>query len=147
MTDTESTPYCIIDILPEQVPMYSPGRYFTVLRYFSSRLDEIIGKFASLLVKLNCYCHLEVGWDGENYTDDFAPEALERLFKAANSSPDPLYIRVNSSDAIFVYANGDHYMTLYEPDPELNRLVSRLASSEGLFVWSPPSTPTDPPSL
>ncbi|MBO5600313.1 MAG: hypothetical protein J5897_04655 [Candidatus Methanomethylophilus sp.] len=147
MTDTESTPYCIIDILPEQVPMYSPGRYFTVLRYFSSRLDEIIGKFASLLVKLNCYCHLEVGWDGENYTDDFAPEALERLFKAANSSPDPLYIRVNSSDAIFVYANGDHYMTLYEPDPELIRLVSRLASSEGLFVWSPPSTPTDPPSL
>ena len=147
MTDTESTPYCIIDILPEQVPMYSPGRYFTVLRYFSSRLDEIIGKFASLLVKLNCYCHLEVGWDGENYTDDFAPEALERLFKAANSSPDPLYIRVNSSDAIFVYANGDHYMTLYEPDPELIRLVSRLASSEGLFVWSPPSTPIDPPSL
>ena len=127
--------------------MYSPGRYFTVLRYFSSRLDEIIGKFASLLVKLNCYCHLEVGWDGENYTDDFAPEALERLFKAANSSPDPLYIRVNSSDAIFVYANGDHYMTLYEPDPELIRLVSRLASSEGLFVWSSPSTPTDPPSL
>ena len=147
MVDTENTPYCIIDILPEQVPMYSPGRYFTVLRYFSSRLDEIIGKFASLLVKLNCYCHLEVGWDGENYTDDFAPEALERLFKAANSSPDPLYIRVNSSDAIFVYANGDHYMTLYEPDPELIRLVSRLASSEGLFVWSPPSTPTDPPSL
>ena len=147
MTDTESTPYCIIDILPEQVPMYSPGRYFTVLRYFSSRLDEIIGKFASLLVKLNCYCHLEVGWDGENYTDDFAPEALERLFKAANSSPDPLYIRVNSSDAIFVYANGDHYMTLYEPDSELLNLVRSLASAEGLFVWSSPSTPTDPPSL
>lgn len=147
MTDTEDRPYWIIDILPEQVPMYSPGRYFTVLRYFSSRLDEIIGKFASLLVKLNCYCHLEVGWDGENYTDDFAPEALERLFKAANSSPDPLYIRVNSSDAIFVYANGDHYMTLYEPDSELLNLVRSLASAEGLFVWSPPSTPTDSPSL
>ena len=147
MTDTENSPYWIIDILPMQVPMHSPGRYFTVERYFRSHLDEILRKFASLLNKLNCYCHLEVGWDGENYTDDFAPEALERLFKAANSSPDPLYIRVNSSDAIFVYANGDHYMTLYEPDPELIRLVSRLASSEGLFVWSPPSTPTDPPSL
>ena len=147
MTDTENSPYWIIDILPMQVPMHSPGRYFTVERYFRSHLDEILRKFASLLNKLNCYCHLEVGWDGENYTDDFAPEALERLFKAANSSPDPLYIRVNSSDAIFVYANGDHYMTLYEPDPELIRLVSRLASSEGLFVWSSPSTPTDPPSL
>ena len=147
MTDTENSPYWIIDILPMQVPMHSPGRYFTVERYFRSHLDEILRKFASLLNKLNCYCHLEVGWDGENYTDDFAPEALERLFKAANSSPDPLYIRVNSSDAIFVYANGDHYMTLYESDPELIRLVSRLASSEGLFVWSPPSTPTEPSSL
>ena len=136
MTDTEDRPYWIIDILPEQVPMYSPGRYFTVARYFQSRMDEILRKFASLLNKLNCYCHLEVGWDGENYTDDFAPEALERFFEEANSSPDPLYIRVNSSDAVFVYANGDHYMTLYEPAPELIRLVSKLATSEGLFVWS-----------
>ena len=136
MTDSENRPCCIIDILPEQVPMYSPGRYFEVERFFRSRLDEIIRKFADLLVKLNCYCHLEVGWDGENYTDDFAPEALERFFEEANSSPDPLYIRVNSSDAVFVYANGDHYMTLYEPAPELIRLVSKLATSEGLFVWS-----------
>lgn len=147
MIDTEGKPYCIIDILPERVPSDSPGRYFEVERYFRSRLDEIIRKFADLLVKLNCYCHLEVGWDGENYTDDFAPEALERFFREANSSPDPLYIRVNSSDAVFVYANGDHYMTLYEPDSELLNLVRSLASAEGLFVWSPPSTPTDPPSL
>ena len=136
MTDTEDRPYWIIDILPEQVPMYSPGRYFTVARYFQSRMDEILRKFASLLNKLNCYCHLEVGWDGESFTDDFAPEALDRLFEKANSSPVPLYIRVNSSDAVFVYANGDHYMTLYEPAPELIRLVSKLATSEGLFVWS-----------
>ena len=136
MIDTEGKPYCIIDILPERVPSDSPGRYFEVERDFRSRLDEYLRKFASLLNKLNCYCHLEVGWDGENYTDNFAPEALERFFQEANSSPDPLYILVNSSDAVFVYANGDHYMTLYEPDPELIRLVSKLATSEGLFVWS-----------
>ncbi len=137
MIGTEDKPYCIIDILPEQVPMYSPGRYFEVERYFRSRLDEIIRKFAYFLIKLNCYCHLEVGRDGENYTGDFAPEALERFFQEANSSPDPLYVRVNSSDSLFVYAGGDHYLTLYEPDPDLLRLVSKLASSEGLFVWSP----------
>ena len=147
MTDTDNRPYWIIDILPMQVPMYSPGRYFTVARYFQSRMDEIIRKFASLLNKLNCYCHLEVGWDGENYTDDFAPEAVDRLFVKANSSPDPLYVRVNSSDAVFVYANGDHYLTLYEPDSDLLNLVRSLASAEGLFVWSPPSIPTDPSSL
>ena len=143
MTDTENRPYWIIDILPRQVPSDSPGRYFEVERYFRSHLDDILRKFASLLNKLNCYCHLEVGWDGENYTDDFAPEALDRLFEKANSSPVPLYLRVNSSDAVFVYANGDHYLTLYEPDPELLNLVCTLASAEGFFVWSSPSIPTD----
>ena len=147
MTDTEDRPYWIIDILPMQVPMHSPGRYFEVERNFRSHLDDILRKFASLLNKLNCYCHLEVGWDGESFTDDFAPEALDRLFEKANSSPVPLYIRVNSSDAVFVYSGGDHYLTLYEPDSELLNLVRSLASAEGLFVWSPPSTPTDPPSL
>ena len=128
MTDTDNRPYWIIDILPMQVPMYSPGRYFTVARYFQSRMDEILRKFASLLNKLNCYCHLEVGWDGENYTDDFAPEAVDRLFVKANSSPDPLYVRVNSSDAVFVYANGDHYA------PSLRR----KAFSSGLPRQHPP---------
>ena len=147
MTDTENRSYWIIDILPQQVPSDSPGRYFTVERYFRSCLDEILHHFASLLNKLNCYCHLKVGWGGESYTDDFAPEALDRLFEKANSSPDPLCFRINSSDAVFVYAGGDHYLTLYEPDSELLDLVRSLASAEGLFVWSPPSTPTDPPSL
>lgn len=136
MTDTEDRPYWIIDILPEQVPMYSPGRYFEVERYFRSRLDEIIRKFASFLNKLNCYCELEVSRDCETFSGDFAPEDLERFLLKTNASPNPFYIRVNHTDALFAYAGDEHYLTLYEPDPELIRLVSKLATSDGLFVWS-----------
>ena len=53
-----------------------------------------------------------------------------------NASPNPFYIRVNHTDALFAYAGDEHYLTLYEPDPELIRLVSKLATSDGLFVWS-----------
>ena len=136
MIDTEGKPYCIIDILPERVPSDSPGRYFEVERYFRSRLDEIIRKFASFLNKLNCYCALEVCLDCETFSGDFAPEDLERFLLKTNASPNPFYIRVNHTDALFAYAGDEHYLTLYEPDPELIRLVSKLATSDGLFVWS-----------
>lgn len=137
MIDTEDKPYCIIDILPARVPMDSPGRYFEVERYFRSHLDEIIRKFASFLNKLNCYCELEVSLDCDTFSGDFAPEDLERFLLETNASPYPLYIRVNHTDALFAYAGDEHYLTLYEPDRELLRLVCRLAPAECLFVWSP----------
>ena len=137
MIDTEDKPYCIIDILPERVPMDSPGRYFEVERYFRSHLDEIIRKFASFLNKLNCYCELEVSLDCDTFSGDFAPEDLERFLLETNASPYPLYIRVNHTDALFAYAGDEHYLTLYVPDRELLRLVYRLAPAECLFVWSP----------
>ena len=137
MIDTENKPYWIIDILPMQVPADSPGRYFTVERYFRSRLDDIIRQFADLLNKVNCYCELEICQDCETFSGDFAPEDLERFLRETGNSDYPLYIRVNHSDALFAYAGDEHYLTLYEPDPELLDLVRRLAPSEGLFVWSP----------
>ena len=137
MIDTEDKPYCIIDILPEQVSSDSPGRYFEVERYFRSRLDKIIRKFADFLLKLNCYCELEVSRDCETFSGDFAPEDLECFLLETNASPYPLYIRVNHTDALFAYAGDEHYLTLYEPDRELLRLVHQLAQSEGLFVWVP----------
>ena len=137
MIDTEGKPYCIIDILPEQVPSDSPGRYFEVERDFRSRLDKIIRKFADFLLKLNCYCELEVSRDCETFSGDFAPEDLECFLLETNASPYPLYIRVNHTDALFAYAGDEHYLTLYEPDRELLRLVHQLAQSEGLFVWVP----------
>ena len=137
MIDTEGKPYCIIDILPEQVPSDSPGRYFEVERYFRSRLANIIRKLADFLLKLNCYCELEVSRDCETFSGDFAPEDLECFLLETNASPYPLYIRVNHTDALFAYAGDEHYLTLYEPDRELLRLVHQLAQSEGLFVWVP----------
>ncbi len=137
MIDTEDKPYCIIDILPEQVPSDSPGRYFEVERYFRSRLDKIIRKFTDFLLKLNCYCELEVSRDCETFSGDFTPEDLECFLLETNASPYPLYIRVNHTDALFAYAGDEHYLTLYEPDRELLRLVHQLAQSEGLFVWVP----------
>ena len=80
---------------------------------------------------------MEVSRDCETFSGDFAPEDLECFLLETNASPYPLYIRVNHTDALFAYAGDEHYLTLYEPDRELLRLVHQLAQSEGLFVWVP----------
>lgn len=147
MIDTEDKAYWIIDILPKQVPPGSPGRYFAIERYFLSRMDDLCRKFADLLNKVNCYFELEVCLDCETFSGDFAPKDLERYLREAGTSDCPLYIRINHADALFAFAGAEHYLTLYEPDPELLELVRLLAPADGLFVWSPCDKALDPSHL
>lgn len=50
-------PYWVIDILPEQVPEDSAGRYFAIERYFLQQpgITDIHNRFTAILLKLNCY--------------------------------------------------------------------------------------------
>ena len=135
--ETENKPYWIIDILPKQVPADSPGRYFTVEKYFLAHLDDLCRKFARILLKLNCYRDLLVSTDEEQWTADFSPEDLQSYFQASVDNHSPLFFRIHPSDALLTFAGDDHYLTLYSPDEELLNLLHPLAASEGLFLWSP----------
>ena len=132
-------PYWIIDILPMQVPAEAAGQYFRIERYFLSQLDGISKRFASVLVKLNCYIDLQVGLE-EDWISNPDPGNLERLFGNAASLRSPLSIIVGSEDALITFSGDDHYMTLYNPDEELLELVRQCAGAEGLFVWGPKQT-------
>ena len=135
--ETENKPYWIIDILPKQVPADSPGRYFTVEKYFLAHLDDLCQKFARLLLKLNCYRDLQLSTDEEQWTDTFSPEDLQSFFQASVDNHSPLFIRITPSDALLTFTGDDHYLTLYSPDEDLLNLLYPLTSSEGLFLWSP----------
>ena len=135
--ETDNKHHWIIDLLPEQVPADSPGRYFTVEKYFLAHLDDLSRKFARVLIKLNCYRDLLVSTDNERWTDTFSPEDLETIFQESVDNHAPLFIRIHPSDALLTFSGDDHYLTLYAPDEELLRLLRPLAASEGLFLWSP----------
>jgi hypothetical protein len=137
MMETENRPYWIIDILPKQVPADSPGRYFTVEKYFLAHLDELCRKFARVLIKLNCYRALRVSMDNEQWTEDFSPEDLETFFQDSVDTHTPLFIRILPSEALLAFTGDDHYLTLYAPDEDLLTLLRPLTASEGLFVWTP----------
>ena len=136
MMETENRLYWIIDILPKQVPADSPGRYFTVEKYFLAHLDELCRKFARVLIKLNCYRALQVSKDNEQWTEDFSPEDLETFFQESVDTHSPLFIQIHPSDALLTFSGDDHYLTLYTPDDDLLTMLRPLAASEGLFVWS-----------
>ena len=121
-------PYWIVDILPEQVPELSPGQYGAVEQYYLKDAT-LRQKQLNLLLKPNCYYDLIL---------------LNRRGQIINPEPEYLksvvgekYLNILIGEALIVIDDTDTYMTVYGADCKLLNLISRLAASEGLFVWQP----------
>ena len=48
-----------------------------------------------------------------------------------------LYVMLTDVPMLLTLQRDTTHMTLYNPSDELLQLLGQLASSEGLFVWSP----------
>ena len=131
-----SRPYRIIDILPKQVPANRAEQYFAVDRYFRRKLREkILLQKLSLLLKLNCYADLTLMLpESEETIENPAPEKLRSLV-----AEQQIYLFAGS--ALITSDPEDSYMSLYNADEDLLKLVQALAASVGLFVWKPSSDP------
>ena len=123
-------PYWVIDILPKQVPKDSPGQYFAVEDYFrkGERFAAIKQKHINVILKLNCYRQISI--DGEPGVNP-PPEHIAEEMRNRD-----LYLLVD--DAVIQSERDDTYMTVFNPDEKLLRLIRTLAAAEGLFVWKPP---------
>ena len=133
-------PYWVVDILPKQVPKDSAGQYFKVEQYFLKRRPALCEKFVSVLLKLNCYVDMEVSEDGESWTLNPAPEALEKEIGAyMNGGPTNamLYMLLRSEMTLIVIDRGCTYITLYNPSETLLELIRELIVPEGLYLWKP----------
>ena len=139
-------PYWVIDILPKQVPKGSPGQYFAVEDYFrkGERFAAIRQKHINVILKLNCYRQISI--DGEPAVNP-PPEYIAEEMRNRD-----LYLLVD--DSVIQSERDDTYMTVFNPDEKLLRLIRTLAAAEGLFVWKPPgqaaaskkeAAPADPP--
>ena len=140
MGDLLDGPYWIVDILPEQVPEAADGQYFAVERFFlqPERIAPLRRKFASILLRLNCYYDMAVSFDScESWEKNPDPGRFaERL--AALSGNDFLRAVFAEQNAMIDIEHDDTYMTVYDPDSRLLGKLKKLAAAEGLFLWSPP---------
>ena len=73
-------PYCLIDILPHQVPADAKGQYFSIEQYFLQPEERmrLAKKFARLMLRLNCYTDIvTVCLPDDTSTHNAAPAQLE----------------------------------------------------------------------
>lgn len=128
-------PYWVIDVLPKQVPAGGGGRFFAIEQHLLAhpQLEALRARFASVLLKLNCYYDIEVSTDaGETWAANPEPPELFPLLEGY------LHAAIPSEDALIVADGCDTHMTLYNPSDDLLDLIKQIAASEGLFVWQPP---------
>ena len=128
-------PYWVVDILPVQVPAYSPGQYFAVEEYFlqEPRLSELRRKYLELLLKLNCYFDMEIP-EKKNPR----PEVLEELVMSR-----AVYALFEEEHTLCVLNYDDTNMTVYDPSKRFRDILEMLAGAEGLFFWQPPQRRSD----
>lgn len=133
-------PYYVMDILPRQVPADSGGQYFKVEEYYLKDIGRLSRQYADVLLKLNCYYDLAFSHDAEHWQKNLEPEKIVRMVKASlseESTESFLYVMLTDVPMLLTLQQDITYMTLYNPSDELLHLLGQLASSEGLFVWSP----------
>ena len=125
------TPYWIVDVLPEQVKADSPGQYFAIERYYRAepRITEIRKRYADLVLKLNCYRDIQL--DGEEERNP----PPERIAEAVLTRR----VCLRTGDALIVSEPDELYLTVYDPDEALLRLLKKLCAGEGLHLWQPRS--------
>lgn len=129
LEDLLEMPCRVIDILPVQVPENSPGQYFAVEKYFlqKDRLAEIKRRHIGVLLKLNCYRQLSF------YGEDAVNPPPERIAEAVQTRRACILAR----EALIVSEPDETWLTVFNADEPLLRLLGALAASEGLFLWDP----------
>ena len=129
-------PYHVIDILPDQVMKDCAGQYFAAEEYFRTdeRLRPLRAKFASIILKLNCYYDLDVCfYPEEKWEKNPDPKTLEESIISMPQTKMARFV-IEAEEAMIDLDGCDTYMTVFGAGDELLRRAQALAKAEGLFV-------------
>lgn len=124
----------IIDFLPETVSKNCNGQFFDVEYYLlNSKKHSIIkDKFVDIILKLMCYYHISILWNG--WIDRPKPEVIENAVSEimANHSG-TLDCLFPDENALLVFDWDCLNLSVYNPSEKMQRFFKQIAFSEGLF--------------
>lgn len=131
-------PCWVIDFLPEQVPENSAGRFFAVEQFYlqEPRRRKLRRQFVNILLKLYCYRDIRVC---EPEEEEWKPNpAPAQLFQWIDENKKDLLILLPEDHTLITLNRNEISMTVYNPPERILKLLDRLATAEGLFLWQPP---------
>ena len=143
MEELLQKPCWVIDFLPEQVPADAAGQFFAVEKLYlqKNRQGDLRARFAEIILKVNCYYDIQVCTpEVEDWVRNPAPA---RLYSRIRANTEPLCILLPQENALFTLDRQDTCMAVYNPSESLLRLLERLATAAGLFLWQPPQSTQD----
>ena len=120
-------PCWIIDILPQRVGKDMSDKYVALERELL-HTDELRTKLFRFLLKLNCYYRFKVILPDAEEIVDISTVRIKELVGYR-------YIKILIGDSLIVSDPDDMYMSLYNPTDTMLDLMSKLAGSEGLYIW------------
>lgn len=124
----------IIDWLPETVSKNAAAQFLDVEYYLlnSKRHSILKDKFISIILKMMCYYHISILWNG--WIDWPKPEMIE------NAISEIMINHLGTLDCLFpeehalLVFNWDCLnLSVYNPSETMQRLFEQIAFSEGLF--------------
>lgn len=128
-----TTPCYVIDILPEQVPKDSPGQYFAFEEYyFENHRQRLFEDFADILLKLNCYYDMHVSFQ-EEWVVNPSPKMFYNQILACVTEKTYMNIMMEKENAMVIVNGEDLYLSVYNPNLKMQKLLSALAQAKGLF--------------
>lgn len=127
-------PCFVIDFLPRQVPADSPGRFFEVERYFleGKEFKRTAKRFVRIILKLQCYYHLEM-YCGKLMEHMEIRELAAYIEQSVLKKKGFIQFLFPEANVLLCLEGDSLNLTVYNPGPEIQKILSELAASEGMF--------------
>lgn len=124
----------IIDWLPETVSKNAAAQFLDVEYYLlnSKRHSILKDKFISIILKMMCYYHISILWNG--WIDWPKPEMIENaISEIMINHSGTLDCLFPEEHALLVFNWDCLNLSVYNPSETMQRLFEQIAFSEGLF--------------
>ena len=124
----------IMGFLPEQVNEKTGGQFFDVENFLinSDRYTVFMEKFESIILKLMCYYHTSIYWN--TWVDYPQPEKVAEITSEMSEHHSGiLNVLFPQENTLLVFEWGDLNLSVYNPSEQVQAIMKKLASSEGLF--------------